>query len=195
MNSTVCDSVNQLASLADAAATQAGANLGNYTGRVYSFPRNACTLVGFRHCRRRGVRRAAWVKGTYSLKVVGHELGHNFGDRHSNSCRARPAAARPANYGDDRDMMGAPAPAFHRVSEGTPRLAELRRFARDQQTLTPRREPTSSGNSHEGRCVSWSAQDPQVRHVRRTRLSTIWRRERSRTSTRRTHPRRSASHG
>ena len=103
MNSTVCD-VNTLASLADQAASRAGANLSSYTRRVYGFPRNACTWWGLGTVG--GNPSRAWIKGTYSLKVVGHELGHNFGDYHSNSMPCDTGGCAATAYGDDRDIMG-----------------------------------------------------------------------------------------
>ena len=103
MSGSVCD-VNQLASLADSAASNAGVNLNNYTRRVYSFPRNACTWWGLGTVG--GNPSRAWIKGTYSLKVVAHELGHNFGDYHSNSMSCAAGTCTATEYGDDRDMMG-----------------------------------------------------------------------------------------
>jgi len=48
----------------------------------------------------------SWINGTYSLRVVGHELGHNFGDYHSRSWSCDGATCTAAEYGDDRDIMG-----------------------------------------------------------------------------------------
>ena len=103
MDSTNCD-VNQIAALADQAASAAGARLGNYTRIVYGFPRNACTWWGLGTVG--GNPSRAWIKGTYSLKVVAHELGHNFGDYHSNSMPCSAGSCSAQEYGDDRDMMG-----------------------------------------------------------------------------------------
>jgi hypothetical protein len=49
----------------------------------------------------------AWINGSYALRVVGHELGHNFGDFHSHSLSCDPASCVASEYGDDRDIMGA----------------------------------------------------------------------------------------
>ena len=103
MSSSVCDT-NTLASLADQKASQAGVNLNNYTRIVYSFPRNACSWWGLGTVG--GNPSRAWIKGTYSLKVVAHELGHNFGDWHSNSQPCESAGCTTTEYGHDRDMMG-----------------------------------------------------------------------------------------
>jgi hypothetical protein len=109
MSTTVCD-VNTLASLADQAATNAGANLNNYTRRVYAFPRNACSWWGLGTVG--GNPSRAWVKGSYAVKVVAHELGHNFGDYHSNSAPCDASGCTTVEYGDDRDMMGGTAVGY-----------------------------------------------------------------------------------
>jgi len=107
MNSTTCDS-DQIATLADQAATKAGANLANYTHRVYAFPRIAsCGWWGLGTLG--GNPSRAWVNGTYALKVVGHEMGHNLGDYHSKSLPCDPAACSVVEYGDDHDIMGNPS--------------------------------------------------------------------------------------
>ena len=103
MSSGVCDS-NQIASLAEQAASNAGVNVNNYSRRVFAFPRNACSWWGLGSVG--GNPSRAWVKGTYSLKVVAHELGHNFGDYHSNSEPCENGACSVVSYGDDRDIMG-----------------------------------------------------------------------------------------
>lgn len=103
MSGSVCDA-NQLASLADQAATNSGVNLNNYTRRVYSFPSNPCTWWGYGTIG--GNPSRAWVNGTYSLKVVAHEMGHNFGLYHSHSLPCAAGSCSSVEYGDDRDMMG-----------------------------------------------------------------------------------------
>ena len=104
MSSSVCDS-NQLATLADQQATSHGVNLSLYTRKVYSFPNNACTWWGLGTVG--GQPSQAWINGTFSLKVVGHEMGHNFGDYHSKSSPCDPAGGcSMLEYGDDRDIMG-----------------------------------------------------------------------------------------
>ena len=102
-SSTVCD-YNTLAAQADEAASNAGVKLNNYTRRVYSFPSNACSWWGLGTVG--GNPSRAWINGSYALKVVGHELGHNFGDYHSNSRGCELAGCTSTEYGHDRDMMG-----------------------------------------------------------------------------------------
>ena len=103
MSSGVCD-VNQVASLADQAASNAGVNVNNYARRVYAFPNNACGWWGLATVG--GNPSRAWINGSYQLKVVAHEMGHNFGDWHSNSQPCQNGACSTSEYGDDRDMMG-----------------------------------------------------------------------------------------
>lgn len=103
MSSSVCDTT-QIQTLADQAATAAGVNLNNYPRRLYAFPNNACGFWG------RGTvggnPSLAWINGAFSLKVVAHEMGHNFGLYHSNSMTCDSGVCTANEYGDDRDMMG-----------------------------------------------------------------------------------------
>src|SRR4029453_14748707 len=48
----------------------------------------------------------AWINGSYALKVVGHEMGHNFGAYHSHNTACDSTGCTTSEYGDDRDMMG-----------------------------------------------------------------------------------------
>jgi len=105
MNSTACDT-NQIATLADqAAASLGGVTLSAYSRKVYGFPQiGACTWWGLGSVG--GNPSRAWVNGTYSLKVVAHELGHNFGNYLSHSQPCDTAGCSTVEYGDDRDVMG-----------------------------------------------------------------------------------------
>ena len=105
MSSGVCDPY-QLAALADQAVTNTGANLSTYMRKVYAFPTNACAWQGLGNIGGNPTR--AWINGNYFEKVVAHELGHNFGDFHSNAQPCASGACTTANYGHDRDTMGAP---------------------------------------------------------------------------------------
>jgi hypothetical protein len=102
-----CDTT-KIASLADQAATNAGVNLDNYTRRVYAFPKNACSWWGLGTVGG-GSPSLAWINGSFALKVVAHELGHNFGDFHSKSQPCDAAGCTTSEYGDDRDILGGPA--------------------------------------------------------------------------------------
>lgn len=107
MDNTTCDT-NKIASLADAAATNAGAALANYTRKIYGFPSmSACSWWGLGSVGGRPSR--SWINGTYSLKVVAHELGHNFGAYHSHAQPCDTAGCTMVEYGDPYDVMGNPS--------------------------------------------------------------------------------------
>jgi hypothetical protein len=106
MGSTSCDT-NAIASYADQAAAAAGYNLSQYARKVYAFPKiGACSWWGLGSVG--GSPSRAWVNGTFSLKVVAHELGHNFGDYHSRSRACTSTGCSTSEYGDDADVMGNP---------------------------------------------------------------------------------------
>lgn len=103
-NSTTCDT-NSWASLADQAATNAGVSLAGYGRRVYGFPQtNACAWWGLGTIG--GNPSRAWINGSYALRVVSHELGHNLGDYHSHSMACDLSTCTASEYGDDHDTMG-----------------------------------------------------------------------------------------
>jgi hypothetical protein len=107
MSKTVCDAY-KLASLADAAATAAGANLSAFNRKIYMFPRNACAWSGLGNVG--GTNTMAWVNGSFSTLVVAHEMGHNYGLYHAQSvdCDVSPLgnSCTTSTYGDTADMMG-----------------------------------------------------------------------------------------
>jgi Gametolysin peptidase M11 len=103
LNSSVCDYL-EIASLADQASAAAGANLAAYTRRIYAFPKNPCTWWGLGTIG--GHPSRAWINGSFVLRVVGHELGHNFGDYHSHSLACAGSTCTASEYGDIWDIMG-----------------------------------------------------------------------------------------
>jgi hypothetical protein len=108
-SSTTCD-YPTWAALADQAATDAGVNVSSYGRRIYGFPQtNVCAWWGMGTVGggTPATPSRAWINGSYALRVVGHELGHNFGDFHSHSLSCDPASCVASEYGDDRDIMGA----------------------------------------------------------------------------------------
>jgi hypothetical protein len=119
LSSTVCD-YSALASQAKAAAQAAGVNLSAYTRYVYAFPQNACTWWGLGSVG--GKPSQAWINGSLALKVVSHEMGHNFGLYHAHSLDCGTTVlgtnCTTSDYGDTIDTMGNPAAghfnAFHK---------------------------------------------------------------------------------
>ncbi len=101
---------SDIATAAKQAASNAGINLSAYSRFIYVFPRNAACIwsgvgtVG-------GTTSDAWINGRLELKVVAHELGHNFGLQHSHSNDCDPMPLGPTctiyDYGDVADVMGA----------------------------------------------------------------------------------------
>jgi len=128
------------ASAANSAATAAGISLSGYTQFVYAFPRAAsCGWAGLAYLP--GTQN--WDNGEMDLRVVGHELGHNFGVHHANSMNCTSGGARvwlsaPANctsneYGDPFDVMGSSSWRH----ENNYHLAQLGFFgAADKQDVT-----------------------------------------------------------
>jgi hypothetical protein len=102
-----CDPA-QIATLADQAATSAGANLSAYTRKFYVFPKNACTWAGLADVG--GASTRAWYNGKFDLDNFGHEFGHNLGLMHSHGLDCDTSAlgdtCTPLSYGDAADIMG-----------------------------------------------------------------------------------------
>ena len=98
----------QIAAEADKAVAAAGGNLTGYNRKVYMFPKNACSWTGLALVNENPSM--AWINGAFTLKSVGHELGHNLGLRHAHAldCDASPTgnACTTLPYGDAADLMG-----------------------------------------------------------------------------------------
>ena len=90
------------ATQAEAKATAAGVNLSSYNRRVYAFPKTSCPWNGVGYVA--GVR--SWVNGSYTVRTLAHEQGHNFGNNHSQAIKCEAGACKAVEYGDDRDVLG-----------------------------------------------------------------------------------------
>jgi hypothetical protein len=105
--STVCD-IFSIANYAKEAATAAGYNLSAYSHYVYAFPQNACGGQGVGTVG--GSPSEAWIIGSLDLKVLSHELGHNFGLYHSRALDCGNSVlgtnCSVFEYGDRIDTMG-----------------------------------------------------------------------------------------
>jgi hypothetical protein len=104
MTSGTCD-YYKIATLAEQAAADSGVNVSQYNRRVIAFPKiSACGWWGLGNVG--GSVTRSWVNGSFALQVLAHELGHNFGDYHSNSRPCSSSGCSTANYGDTHDIMG-----------------------------------------------------------------------------------------
>jgi hypothetical protein len=97
---------------AQAAAEAAGVSLGDYQHRVLVFPRvPACDWSGMAEL----PGSVSWINGELTVRVVGHELGHNLGAHHASGLRCVEGGVPVAvggscshhEYGDPFDIMGA----------------------------------------------------------------------------------------
>jgi len=110
MSGSTCD-YNSIASYANQAATAAGVNLSNYSHYVYAFPNEtSCGWWGLGTIG--GSPSQAWINGSFALKVISHEMGHNLGLYHSHawSCGTTTLGSNcgSVEYGDSIDTMGSP---------------------------------------------------------------------------------------
>jgi len=108
-NSNPC-SYSTWASEADALVAAQGFELSAFDRYVYAFPStSACNWWGMGNVG--GPR--SWVNGSYGLRVVAHELGHNCGNRHSHALKCDSTGCVSVDYGDDRDVLGASGVVGH----------------------------------------------------------------------------------
>ncbi len=114
LNASSCPDNNTIATDANAAATAAGINLSNYTHYMYAFPflSNCYGWLGLATVG--GNPAEVWINGQPTLKIVTHEMGHNFGLYHSHSLSCgstRTLCSDPtiSEYGDVIDTMGNPS--------------------------------------------------------------------------------------
>lgn len=109
------------------AATAAGVDLTSYNYVVYAFPYvSSCGWAGLGYLPGSG----AWLNGSLTLRVAGHELGHNLGVHHASSLSCTSGATRvsysatcsASEYGDPFTIMGAASTYlshnWHRAQHG-----------------------------------------------------------------------------
>ncbi len=130
------------AASANAQAAAAGVNLSTYDHVVYAFPSvSACGWSGLANMPGRN----SWLNGASAmgLRVMAHELGHNFGTHHSSSLSctvggtrvsiAPPTACTSSEYGDPFSVMGA-ANQYHHTNFSRGNFGWLQ--AANTQTVT-----------------------------------------------------------
>jgi hypothetical protein len=114
------------ASAARTAAAADGFSTSGYNVIVYAFPQvSACGWWGLGSIG--GNPASMWVNGSYALRVVAHEMGHNFGAHHSSSysCVDESTVRVPistsctsSEYGDPFDVMGGSSNHFNVFQKG-----------------------------------------------------------------------------
>ena len=107
------------ATQARAKALAANVPLGNYTHTVYAFPYvSSCGWAGLGYL----PGTTSWINGYMSLRVVGHELGHNLGVHHASTLSCTNAGGTPvpigsscsaSEYGDPFTIMGSASTRHH----------------------------------------------------------------------------------
>jgi Gametolysin peptidase M11/Fibronectin type III domain len=105
-------------SKARTAATAAGVDLAAYDHVVYAFPSaSSCGWSGLAYL----PGRDSWINGAMTLRVVSHELGHNFGVHHASTLSCTSGGVRvtlggtctASEYGDPFTVMGAASTYHH----------------------------------------------------------------------------------
>jgi hypothetical protein len=99
----------EISSAAQQAAAESGVDLSQYSRIIYMFPRNSnCGWSGLGTVG--GATSETWINGSFDLRVVGHELGHNYGLHHAHSLECgtdiHGGNCISQEYGDKFDIMG-----------------------------------------------------------------------------------------
>jgi hypothetical protein len=105
-----CDGI-KIRTYAQQAAVKLGVNLSAYDHYIYAFPKSPCPWWGFGTVG--GHPSEVWINGSLQLRVITHEMGHNFGLYHSNALDCGATAigttCKSIEYGDPLDTMGLPS--------------------------------------------------------------------------------------
>jgi hypothetical protein len=169
-DNTSCD-YSTWASAARTAAAADGFSTTGYDIIVYAFPQtSACSWWGLGTIG--GSPASTWVNGSYALRVVAHEMGHNFGAHHSSSYSCvdenniRVAISNnctSSEYGDPFDIMGSSSNHFNNfqkgrlgyldtantqnvTTSGSYTIAPIERSTSDVQVLRIPKEKDGNGN-------------------------------------------------
>jgi len=106
------------ASLARQKASEAGVNLSVYQYVVFAFPSiSSCGWAGLAYL----PGSESWINGAMNLRVVAHELGHNFGVHHASTQSCTSGGVRVTlsstctldEYGDPFTVMGSSSSRLH----------------------------------------------------------------------------------
>ncbi|SDO62035.1 Ig-like domain-containing protein [Desulforhopalus singaporensis] len=110
-----CDSW-QIHVEAQEAAEAQGVDLSVYNRMIYIFPPNSsCGWTG--QGTLGGTVSLAWINGSFTLRTIGHELGHNYGVHHAELLECGSDIIGDTcisiTYGDSLDIMGEPGVTGH----------------------------------------------------------------------------------
>ena len=160
-DNTSCD-YSAWASAARIAAAADSFSTTGYNVIIYAFPQtSACSWWGLGSIG--GSPASSWVNGSYALRVVAHEMGHNFGAHHSSSYSCVDANnirvpisnnCASSEYGDPFDIMGSSTNHFNNFQKG--RLGYL--DVVNTQTV-------STNGSYTIAPIEWTTSDVQVLRI------------------------------
>ncbi len=165
-DNTACN-YSTWATAARTAAQADGFSSTGYNVIVYAFPQtSACSWWGLGTIG--GNPASSWVNGSYALRVVAHEMGHNFGAHHASSYSCTEGGVRvpissnctSSEYGDPFDIMGNSTNHFNNFHKG--RLGYLG----SSSTLT-----VTSGGSYTISPIEWESGGVQSLRIVRQRNS------------------------